>query len=146
MKNRFFFIYLSSALVFLFSCNGFLTLESKERSSFTDKQRISILETIKNHYNGDSEKIARVDKYFDRLEDSQKDVFLQLFSAGFDYINSKESEPKESEPKESANRRANLDALKSNFESKLKQLNYTEEDFNKLVDDFNEFVDPKPTS
>lgn len=141
MKNRFFFIYLSSALVFLFSCNGFLTLESKERSSFTDKQRISILETIKNHYNGDSEKIARVDKYFDRLEDSQKDVFLQLFSAGFDYINSKESEPKES-----ANRRANLDALKSNFESKLKQLNYTEEDFNKLVDDFNKFVDPKPTS
>ncbi|WP_419250364.1 hypothetical protein [Borreliella afzelii] len=146
MKNRFFFIYLSSALVFLFSCNGFLTLESKERSSFTDKQRISILETIKNHYNGDSEKIARVDKYFDRLEDSQKDVFLQLFSAGFDYINSKESEPKESEPKESANRRANLDALKSNFESKLKQLNYTEEDFNKLVDDFNEFVDSKSTS
>ncbi len=64
-----------------------------------------------------------------------------MFSAGFDYINSKESEPKES-----ANRRANLDALKSNFESKLKQLNYTEEDFNKLVDDFNEFVDPKPTS
>lgn len=146
MKNRFFFIYLSSALVFLFSCNGFLTLESKERSSFTDKQRISILETIKNHYNGDSEKIARVDKYFDRLEDSQKDVFLQLFSAGFDYINSKESEPKESEPKESANRRANLDALKSNFESKLKQLNYTEEDFNKLVDDFNDFVDSKSTS
>ncbi|AIK19195.1 hypothetical protein [Borreliella afzelii] len=136
MKNRFFFIYLSSALVFLFSCNGFLTLESKERSSLADKQRISILETIKNHYNGDSEKIARVDKYFDRLEDSQRDVVLQLFSAGFDYINSKES----------ANRRANLDALKSNFESKLKQLNYTEEDFNKLVDDFNEFVDPKPTS
>ncbi|AAT93785.1 hypothetical protein BGA26 (plasmid) [Borreliella bavariensis PBi] len=120
----------------MFSCSGFLTLEGKERSSFTDKQRISVLETIKNHYNGDSEKISRVDKYFDRLEDSQRDVVLQLFSAGFDYINAKESEPTDS-----ANRSANLAALKSDFESKLKKLNYTEQDFEKLADDLNKFVE-----
>ncbi|WP_233709486.1 hypothetical protein [Borreliella bavariensis] len=120
----------------MFSC--FLSgAKGAEGSNLTDKQRLEILNNIKSHLGGDSEKIAKVDKYFEQFNDSKRDVVLQVFSIGFKYINDKESEPKDS-----ANRSANLAALKSDFESKLKKLNYTEQDFEKLADEFGKFIDP----
>ncbi|SCW38519.1 hypothetical protein SAMN02983004_00875 [Borreliella japonica] len=136
MRNRFFFMYLFSALIFLISCSAFSGAKDREVSNLTDEQRLKIINTIKSKLGGDSKKIARVDKYFYRFSDSKRDVILQLFSIGFEYINSKESQPTESE-----NRKSDLDALKSDFESKLKQLNYTAEDFEKLSDEFNKFVE-----
>ncbi len=62
---------------------------------------------------------------------------MKVFSIGFKYINDKESEPTDS-----ANRSANLAALKSDFESKLKKLNYTQQDFEKLAEEFGKFIDP----
>ncbi|ACN53324.1 hypothetical protein QIA25_00415 (plasmid) [Borreliella spielmanii] len=146
MRSRFFFVYLFSALFFLFSCNAFFTGEEektledldkkREKLNFTDEQRLKVLDTIKSQLNSDSKKIARVDEYFRQLEDSKRDVILQVFSIGFEYISFKEAESTKSE-----NRKANLDALKIDFESKLKHFNYTEEDFDKLVEDFNKFIE-----
>ncbi|WP_215537536.1 hypothetical protein [Borreliella bavariensis] len=137
MRRRFFYIYLSLALIFMFSCSALSGAKGTEGSNLTDKQRLEILNNIKSHLGGDSEKIAKVDKYFEQFNDSKRDVVLQVFSIGFKYINDKESEPKDS-----ANRSANLAALKSDFESKLKKLNYTEQDFEKLADEFVKFIDP----
>ncbi|WKC74810.1 hypothetical protein QIA36_00380 (plasmid) [Borreliella yangtzensis] len=127
MKSRFFYICLFSALIFIFSC------DLKSGSKLTDKQKSKILKTIKSRLGNDPKKIARVDEYFNQFDDSKRDVVLHLFSIAFEYIDSKESE------KESANKAA----LKSDFESKLKQLNYTVEDFERLTEEFDNFVDPK---
>ncbi|WPM06387.2 hypothetical protein QIA41_04660 (plasmid) [Borreliella sinica] len=135
MRSKIFFMYLCIALVFLFSCNVFSGAEGKENSNLTDEQRLEIIKTLKSRLGGDSEKIAKVDKYFEQLSDSKRDIVLQLFSIGFEYINSKESTSPDSE-----NRKSELAALKSDFESKLKQLNYTEEDFNKLTEEFDKFI------
>ncbi|WP_215539714.1 hypothetical protein [Borreliella bavariensis] len=137
MRRRFFYIYLSLALIFMFSCSALSGVKGAEGSNLTDKQRLEILSNIKSHLGGDSEKIAKVDKYFEQFNDSKRDVVLQVFSIGFKYIKDKESEPTDS-----ANRSANLAALKSDFESKLKKLNYTEQDFEKLADEFGKFIDP----
>ncbi|WKC79395.1 hypothetical protein [Borreliella tanukii] len=146
MGSRFFYIYLFSALIFLFSCSIFLgvgdkkssEVEDKEKrsSKLTNEQRSEIIKTIKSKLGSDdSQKIARVDEYFKKFDDSKRDVVLQVFSIGFKYIEAKEAE------KESANK----SALESDFKSKLKEFNYTQEEFNKLIDEFNNFVDPKTT-
>lgn len=137
MRRRFFYIYLSPALIFMFNCSVFSGAKGAEESSLTDKQRLEIVNNIKSHLGGDSEKIDRVDKYFEQFNDSKRDVVLKVFSIGFKYINDKESEPTDS-----VNRSANLAALKSDFESKLKKLNYTQQDFEKLADEFGKFIDP----
>lgn len=137
MRRRFFYIYLSLVLIFMFSCSALSGAKGAEGSNLTDKQRLEILNSIKSHLGSDSEKITKVDKYFEQFNDSKRDVILQVFSIGFKYITDKESEPKDS-----ANRSANLAALKSDFESKLKKLNYTEQDFEKLADEFGKFIDP----
>ncbi|AJA90715.1 hypothetical protein OY14_04505 (plasmid) [Borreliella chilensis] len=131
MINRVFVMYLLSGLIFLFSCNLFVKPEDIEKSNFTDKQRLKALEAIKSQLNGDFKKIARVDKYFEQVGDSKRDVVLQLFLIGFEYIKVKESKDVSS----------NIDALKSDFESKLKQFNYTEDDFNSLVEEFTKFIE-----
>ncbi|WKC81226.1 hypothetical protein QIA27_00330 (plasmid) [Borreliella tanukii] len=145
MGSRFFYIYLFSALIFLFSCSIFLgvgdkkssEVEDKEKrsSKLTNEQKSEIIKTIKSKLGSDSQKIARVDEYFKKFDESKRDVVLQVFSIGFKYIESKEAE------KESANK----SALESDFKSKLKELNYTQEEFEKLVDEFNNFVEPKTT-
>ncbi|WKC76633.1 hypothetical protein [Borreliella valaisiana] len=130
MRSKFFYICLFSALIliFIFSCN----LGSGVK--LTDAERSEVLKNVKDHYKGDPAKKSRVDEYFKQVGESKRDVILHLFSVGFKYVEAQENK-----------KTVDLKALESDFKSKLKQLNYTEEEFEKLVEEFDNFVDPKTT-
>ncbi|AIJ30253.1 MULTISPECIES: hypothetical protein [Borreliella] len=130
MRSKCFYICLFPALIFIFSCN----LGSGVK--LTDSERSEVLKNVKDHYKGDPAKKSRVDEYFKQVGDSKRDVILNLFSVGFKYVEAKENKNKKP---------VDLKALESDFKSKLKQLNYTEEEFEKLVEEFDNFVDPKTT-
>ncbi|WKC75713.1 hypothetical protein [Borreliella valaisiana] len=80
MRNKFFYICLFAALIF--SCN------LGSGSKLTDEQKSEVLKTIKSKFGGDSKKIARVDEYLNKFDDSKRDVILQVFSIAFEYIES----------------------------------------------------------